>query len=261
MRSQLPSNREVHEAFPAEPSTRYDRAAFGWVVAFYASYGALLMGWLPGWAFAALGVVAIVRNFNALHEAFHAVERPSLFTRARRVPIVMAPWQLGYRELRKNHREHHAHEGGERDPDRYLIVGNPLWALLQAFTQPEQSVVRYVSRKGVDAPLAMTLAWHGAIWVVLALVSPWEWFLLYNAVTRFGNTAAWWIFDYWLHQEALYHRLEALPMPGVVVRAWALLFSRPNIEGVRHHYLHHTYPFVPDRRLPELAARLRTPAE
>jgi fatty acid desaturase len=249
------SNREVHAEFAPDTSARYDRAAFGWVVVFYAAYAALLGGLVPGWAFFALGTVAIVRNFNALHEAFHAVDvKGSIFVRARAVPIVMAPWQLGYAELKNNHTHHHRHEGGDEDPDRYLIRGNPLWTLLMALTQPEQSVVRYVRRKGWSWSLGATLAFHAAVWVGLALVSPLELFVLYNVVTRFGNTAAWWIFDYLLHLDALYYRLEALPMPRPLRWAWAALFSHSNIKGVLHHYLHHRYPFVPDRRLPELAA-------
>lgn len=43
-------------------------------------------------------------------------------------------------------------------------------------------------------------------------------------------------------------------MPKPLKWAWAGLFSHSNIQGVLHHYLHHKYPFVPDRRLPELAA-------
>lgn len=248
------SNKEVYALFQPDAALRYDAASLGWALAFYGSYGLAVAGWSPLWVFAAVGVVAIVRNFNALHEAFHALDRePSALAWGRWLSIAMAPWQLGYRELKKNHREHHAHEGSEQDPDRYLIEGGPLWSLWQAFTQPEQSVVRYIRRCGVDRRLALTLALHAAMWCALWAVSSWQEFLLYNAVARFGNTAAWWIFDYWLHQDALYYRLRALPVPRAIVWVWGLLFSWPNIHGVMHHYLHHKYPFVPDRRLPELA--------
>ncbi len=248
-------NKQVYAAFKPDASTRYDRAALGWTCVFYLSYATLCLGWIPGWAFFALGVIAIVRNFNALHEAFHAVDdRGSLWVKARALPIVMAPWQLGYKELKNNHTFHHRHEGGEQDPDRYLIRGNALWTLLMAFTQPEQSVVRYIRRKGWSRELCLKLVFHAVIWVALAIVSPWELFVLYNVVTRFGNTAAWWIFDYLLHLDALYYRLESLPFPRVFKWSWALLFSHSNIKGVLHHYLHHKYPFVPDRKLPELAA-------
>lgn len=249
------TNKEVYASFAPDDSARYDRAAFGWTAAFYLAYAALLLGALPGWAFFAIGTIAIVRNFNALHEAFHAKESErSFFVRMRALPIVMAPWQLGYEALKNNHTHHHRHEGGELDPDRYLIRGNALWALLMAFTQPEQSVVRFIRRKGMSQSLALGLVFHAAIWVTLAIVSPWEVFVLYNVVTRFGNTAAWWIFDYLLHLERLYYRLESLPFPRVLTWTWAALFSHSNIKSVLHHYLHHRYPFVPDRRLPELAA-------
>lgn len=249
------SNKQVHEAFAPDGSRVYDRAAAGWTAVFYLSYALLLLDVLPGWAFFALGVIAIVRNFNALHEAFHAVdEEGTAWIAMRAVPIVMAPWQLGYDALRNNHVHHHRHEGGEQDPDRYLIRGNPLWTLLMAFTQPEQSVVRHVRRKGWSKKLVMGLCFHAAIWVALGVVSPWESFVLYNVVTRFGNTAAWWIFDYLLHLDRLYYRLESLPFPRVFEWTWAALFSHSNIKGVLHHYLHHKYPFVPDRKLPELAS-------
>lgn len=248
-------NKQVYAAFKPDESTRYDRAALGWTLCFYVSYALLVWGPLPGWAFFGIGVVAIVRNFNALHEAFHAVDdKGGVWLRGRALPIAMAPWQLGYKELKNNHTFHHRHEGGGEDPDRYLIQGNPLWTLLMAFTQPEQSVVRYIRRKGLSGELGIKLAVHAAIWIVLAIVSPWELFVLYNVVTRFGNTAAWWIFDYLLHLDALYYKLESLPMPRPVQWTWALLFSHSNIKSVLHHYLHHKYPFVPDRELPALAA-------
>ena len=246
--------KQVYALFAPDGALRYDAAALGWALSFYTAYALFLAEVLPGWAFFGWGTIAIVRNFNALHEAFHALDRrANALSWGRWVAIVMAPWQLGYRELKKNHREHHAHEGGPRDPDRYLITGSPLWALLQSLTQPEQSVIRTVARRGLDRRLIATLALYASVWGALAWVSTWQQFLLYNAVARFGNTAAWWIFDYLLHQPALYRRLAALPMPRLEVGEWALLFSTSNIRGVRHHYLHHKYPFVPDRRLPELA--------
>lgn len=248
------SNKQVHDAFKPDASLAYDRAAFGWTAMFYTSYALLLLDFIPGWAFFVVGVIAIVRNFNALHEAFHAVDtRGTFWITMRAVPIVMAPWQLGYHALRNNHIHHHRHEGDKQDPDYYLIHGNPVWTLLMALTQPEQSVLRYIRRKGLTKKLALELLFHAAIWIGLAIISPWELFVLYNVVTRFGNTAAWWIFDYLLHLDKLYYRLKSLPFPRAFEFVWAVLFSHSNIKGVLHHYLHHKYPFVPDRNLPELA--------
>ncbi len=256
------TTREVYAEFRPDHAAGYDGVALGWALLFYTSFAALVAGWLPGWAFFAIGVIAIVRNFNALHEGFHASqEGHNPMQWSRWVSVVMGPLMLGYRELRRNHIKHHQHEGGADDPDAYLVNGHPLIGLFNALTQPEQSVVTHLHLYGLDARLAITLTLHLAAYGAIFAASDLETFALYNLTVRFGNTAAWWIFDYWLHQDEAYYRLNTLPFPRTLAWAWAALFSKNNLIGVQHHYIHHKYPFVPDRDLARLAARLAQAAQ
>ncbi|GAA6138901.1 hypothetical protein NBRC116583_26480 [Arenicella sp. 4NH20-0111] len=253
----LPASKEIIKQYPAEQASKYDRAALGWSIVFYLTVLLTAGGSLPISVFIVVGFLALIRNFNALHEAFHADERgQSLWRLGRFLPIVVAPWQLGYYELKNNHIYHHRFEGESGDPDRYLIKGTGAWTLLMAFTQPEQSVIRYLKRKGLDIRLACILTMNAVIWALLLLILPWHVFIIYTLVARFANAAVWWIFDYWLHHELAYRIPSAVRFNRVAELIWSGLFSQSNFQGVAHHKLHHKYPFVPDSKLRELEREL-----
>jgi len=249
--------REVARRYPADDAERLDAIAGGWALVFCGAWAALVAGWLPAWAFVLIGLPAFIRNFNALHESFHARRRHDRAWLGRRLTLVTGPLMLGYAALRDNHRRHHAWTGhAGRDPDHYLLSG-PWWvALLNALSQPEQSVVRYVARCGWSRALVGDLVLHASLFAAVAWVgwgAPLVWWLL---VTRAGNAASWFIFDWCIHHPRLWGSDRGPRLPSALRRAWALAFSRNNLYGVEHHHVHHQYPFVPDAKLPRLAAEL-----
>lgn len=254
---ELPHNREILRRYPADGTSKYDRASLCWAIVFYLSFLLCSDGLLSVELFCLFGVIALTRNFNALHEAFHADQRGgSFWIYGRILPIIIAPWQLGFRELKNNHIYHHRFDGKPGDPDLYLIEGSAFKAFLMALTQPEQSVFRYIKRKGLDRQLVLSLGLHGGMWVSLCVITPWSLFIIYNLVARFANTIVWWVFDYWLHQQYAYRFPSPLKPFNIIAIVWSSLFSRPNLNGVLYHYLHHRYPFVPDSRLASLQQEL-----
>jgi fatty acid desaturase len=80
----------------------------------------------------------------------------------------------------------------------------------------------------------------------------WPGALLYNLMTRVGNTAAFFVFSWVVHHPGHY-QIRPPRFPAKVGAAWALLFGRENLRGIRFHYLHHCFPHVPDRDLPALS--------
>ena len=250
--------REVARRYAADDGERLDAIAGAWALTFYVAFAAMVVGWLPPWAFAAIGLPAFIRNFNALHEAFHARRDRDRAWLGRRLMVVTSPLMLGYGPLRDNHLQHHTWAGqAGRDPDHYLLAG-PWWkALLAAFTQPEQAVFRYAARRGASASLVAEVSAHAAAFGVIAWVGWGAPLLWWIGVTRVGNAASWFIFDWCLHHPRRWGDDGPPPLPAALRVVWMGLLSRENLYGVEYHHVHHQYPFVRDLDLPRLSEELR----
>jgi len=250
--------RAIADRYPAGNGDRFDLLAAFWSVVFYVAYGLYVGGVLAGWAFGVIGVCAFVRNFNALHEGFHARRPTGRYRWARHLFVVASPFMLGYRPLKENHTLHHTWaQQPERDPDAYLAYG-PWWrALFNAVTQPEQSFVRYVWRRGWSREVIGRFALHSAVFAAVCVVGGWDGFVAWVLVTRVGNTASWFIFDWILHQDWAWHRWGAPGIPQPVRLVWIALLGEDNLLGVEFHHVHHHYPFVPGLDLPRLGEELQ----
>lgn len=248
---------EVAARFPAGDGDRYDALAGWWALVFYGLFAAYVAGWLPVWAFVPLGVCAFVRNFNALHEGFHATRATGRWRWARHLFVITSPFMLGYGPLLRNHSEHHTWaQQPEHDPDAYLAYG-PWWrALFNAITQPEQGFFRYVSRKGVSGEIVGRFAVHSAVFALVVSVGGAAGALAWVVTTRIGNTASWFIFDWILHQDWAWGRFGAPGLPQPLRRVWSLRLGEDNLLGVEYHHVHHHYPFVPGPALPALGELL-----
>lgn len=250
--------REAARRYPPDDGERLDARAGLWALVVYATWGLSVAGALPAWTFAAVGLPAFIRNFNALHESFHARRASDRAWWGRRLMVVTGPLMLGYGSLRDNHRRHHTWAGqAGRDPDHYLLHG-PWWAaLLSALTQPEQGVVRYVARHGWSRRVVADLLLHASAFTVIVVVgwgAPLLWWL---GVTRVGNAASWFIFSWCLHHPARWGDDGPPRLPAALRLAWVALLSRDNLHGVEYHHVHHQYPFVRDSDLPRLSEELR----
>jgi len=244
----------------------FDRLAAMWAMAVYGLYAGYVAGVVPGWLFVPLGVCAFVRNFNALHEGFHAPRATGRWRRWRHLFVVTSPFMLGYHPLKRNHSEHHTWaQQPDRDPDAYLAYG-PWWrALFNAITQPEQGFFRYLCRHDFSRELWARLLIHSAVFASLAVASlvglgHLGGLLAWVLMTRIGNTASWFIFDWVLHHPAVWGRWSPPGLPRPLRAVWALLFGEDNLLGVEYHFVHHHYHFVPGQGLPGLAQEVRARA-
>ena len=247
----------VARRYFADDGERLDALAGVWAAVFYLSWAALLLQWLPPVAFAVIGLVAFIRNFNALHEAFHARRRRDRAWLGRVLMVVTSPLMLSYGPLRDNHLQHHTWAGqAGRDPDHYLLSGPWHVALLHALTQPEQGVFRYVRRCGWSWRLATTLLGHTIVFGAIAFVGWGAPLLWWVGVTRVGNAASWFIFDWCLHHPRRWGDDGPPGLPAPLRWVWVVLLSRDNLYGVEFHHVHHQYPFVRDADLPRLSEEL-----
>ena len=257
------ADRDIAASFPPESAARCETLALWWHAALLASWAALVHGALSSGVFFLVGLCAFVRNFNALHELSHAPDaRRSPLSRLRFLMyIVSSPVQLSYDETAKNHRAHHAFIGDAlRDPDAYLNTGKWWRAIVNAATQPEQSLFRWVRQEGWSRRVGYLLAWNCTVITALYYVGGLRGLAFWLALTRVASVAVWFIFDWILHHDRVWGRAP-VSLPSAVVPLWVLLFGRDNLCAVQFHALHHRFPYVRDRGLPRLSASLRERSE
>ena len=252
-----PATGEIRVRRPAavyeqDPVGRYEPRLLGWSLGFYACYFVAVAGLVPMWAMLVPGVVCFLRYFNNAHESLHADMRGSGRHPARRLIVVVGPIYLGYDELRELHFAHHREVDSPSDPDRGMLYSSPWRTLLGCLVQPEQYVLAYIRRNGLRPRLAAAMATRAVVYAALMWLGGWPGALLYNLMTRIGNTAAFFVFSWWVHRPEHY-QLRPPRFPAAVGAAWALLFGRECLRGIRFHYLHHRFPHVPDRHLPALS--------
>lgn len=255
---QDPLIKELVARFSGEREFRCDAIALLWHGVLLGAFGLLCVGALSPTMFIVIGLCAYVRNFNAIHQASHARRsRRNPLRRLRRlVMVVHSPLQLGFAELARVHRQHHAFTGdAERDP--HVAVNDASWSTAagHACVAPEMSLVGYVQREGkISGGLAVGLLYNvvmcaALVWFAEAQIVWWI------AVTRLGSTAAWFIFDWILHHPSVW-RSPAYTPGRLFAAVWSLMFGRENLNATRFHVLHHRYAFVADRELPALARLL-----
>lgn len=170
------------------------------------------------------------------------------------VMIVHSPFQLGYNELARNHRLHHAYPRDlEHDPEASLNSGHWYRAAPNASVQPELVALQYLRRGGAVRPgLAALLIYNCAMLAGLLALGGAN-IIWWIAVTRLGSTATWFIFDWILHHPRVYEVRPRHAFPRALAWLWIAMFSRANFNATRFHALHHTYPAVADNQLPALA--------
>ncbi len=250
------SVRRLAGFYPADPVRRYETPLLGWALAFYACYFVTVAGLVPMWAMLAPGVVCFIRYFNRAHESLHADVRGNAGKHpARWLMVIVSPIYLGYDQLRELHLAHHREVDTPSDPDQFMLHASAWRAMLACVVQPEQYLVAYIRRCGLRPRVAAQLALRTGVYAGLMWLGGWPGALLYNLMTRIGNTAAFFIFSWVVHQPEHY-QLRPPRFPAWMASVWAPLFGRESLLGVRFHYLHHRFPHVPDRHLPALSHEL-----
>lgn len=243
--------------YPPDPVRRYEPAMLGYALAFYAVVIPGMLGLLPFWAAFGFGAVFLLRFFNRFHELIHADTKntPSGHL-ARVVLILMGPLHLGYREHRTMHLLHHREEGSPQDPDHLMLHHSGLRSAVFCVFQPELFFVEYVRRFGLSRREAAALAARVGVYAGLMWLGGWPGVLLYNLTVRTGNTIAWFVFGWLLHGPWFWGQVRPPRFPAPLALVWVLLVGRENLFGMRFHFLHHVFPHIPDRHLPEVSRRL-----
>lgn len=232
------------------PPFRFVRIALFWHVVLLAAWWGLCHGAVGlAWVLLPLAAAAYVRNFNALHQLTHTKIPRHLGLEVGRwlAMIVHSPLQYGHMEVAHDHRLHHAHPGSHaRDPNAYLN-NVPWWqALINAATQPEQAVCRWVWQRGWSRRLSLVILSNTAIFAGLYFASGLRGLLIWTALVRIGSVSVWFVFDWVLHHPRVWGREIAGIMPRPLKLVWWGLFGRENLNGVLYHARHHQHPQVPD---------------
>jgi fatty acid desaturase len=243
--------------FPPDPARRHETPMLLYALGFYGCYLVAIAGWVPMWAAGVLGTIFLFRNFNQAHEMMHAdVKGERRGHPARALLIVQGPLYPGYREMRELHLLHHREEGTVRDPDERMMSDSPLRAFFWCVVQPELYVVEYVRRFGVSRRFAAGMAARSAVYFALMWLGGWWGFVMYNAMTRVGNGLIFFVFSWVVHQPYFWGQVRPPRLPDLVAWLWVKLVSFDNLVGIRFHFLHHVFPHIPDRHLPEVSRRL-----
>lgn len=249
------------DIYPSDLRGRYENAILGWGLVFYALYFLFVAELLPGWAFGVLGVPVFVRYFNSSHEALHADQRGAKWHPARDLLVLVSPIYGGREALEDIHMVHHREDDGPGDPDRPLMQPNWWRAALWCLIQPEVYAVWELRHRGLTWSQGLRMTVHALVWIALMWLGGWRGLIAYNVVVRIANGLAWFVFAWVVHRPGRYGQVNPPSFPAVLRWPWIALVGRENYYGVRFHYLHHLFPAVPDRYLPELAGRLsQTPS-
>ena len=221
-------------------------------LALYAVLAAALAGVLPAWALVLAVPWLYVRLSLALHELLHIRDADTIPTFHRLAMIFDTPFGLGFREHRAIHLRHHRFGGGERDPERFQIVGGHLRAFVNALITPEHALVDWVRVHGIDAPLARDACFRLACFCVAAAINPVV-FVVYWITLRASIGGAGFVFHHLLHNRGGKRPgTYALPAPGWLVRAAAVVLGDEPLLILTRHRSHHLWPDVRVRDLPAL---------
>jgi len=249
--------RHAREQYPADPASRYETAMLAYALGFYGCYAAAIAGAVPMWAGGAVGVLCLLRYFNQAHAMMHAdVRRERRWHPARWVLIIMGPLYLGYRELRASHLLHHREEGSGRDPDVLMMCESPFKAALWCLLQPELTTIDYFRQFRWRGRAVVGLGLQCAAYGGLMWLGGWPGLVLYNVMTRVGNGLAFFVFAWVVHTPWLWGQVRPPRMPALLAQIWVVLIGWDNLVATRFHFLHHVFPHIPDRCLPEVSRRL-----
>lgn len=244
---------DVHRRFPPKEIGNRDYLMTSRIALGYFLYIVMVLEYLPVWAFMCLFVPVWIRAFNRTHQTWHAVGKSGrIMTLVHYVNLVMSPFQLGSKEIRLDHLDHHRFVGTEEDTDFWLTNQSSVaYALFLSVLQTEIAYFRHIKQRGWNAGMAwLTVRNIVQCGVIVAIGGKLAiaWFV----AARIANTITWFVFDYQLHRPSFYENGKRFALPPVIRTLWGIVFSFDNRDGVEEHYLHHCFAFVPDCHLAEL---------
>jgi hypothetical protein len=248
-------------SFPAEftvtelDALGYSRGCMVGTGLLIGGYGAAIAHLIPPWALPLLVLLVMPRWMINVHELLHIYSEQQLnrFICLMGVsPVPLSLVTLSYGEIRAQHFAHHAAPTTEHDPDRYHIQGNWWQVIVNAFTSPEQSAVRWIAAHGLTPHLAFDLVVKAGVLVGLVWwggsLFLWFWVSL-RLVYGLGDLA---FFRFVHHQHGAYGNFQ-LTLPQPLIALGEILFGSTVVQTTLNHDIHHQNPYIAARSL--VAAR------
>jgi fatty acid desaturase len=215
------------------------------------SYGLAVQGILPIAGLVLVVILALPRWIISIHELMHIYDDQQISRWVGLMgvsPVPLSVLTLSYSQLRAIHWEHHLDPASPADPDAYHIRGPVWWAFLNALTVPEQSVIRWLTTRGLSVSLTLDL-------VIKAV--------LLGAIAWWGGATFWWfwvtlrlvygIADFAFFRCVHHHQGEygtfGLSLPAVWVRLGEGVFGKTVVHATLNHDLHHQAPGLAARSL------------
>lgn len=224
-------------------------------LALYGCFAAFALGALGLYWMAALTSVLVTRWMIAFHELLHlrSAEQLDFFTRL--LPIPFAPLNIGYREYRMIHAEHHRYTATAEDPDAFHILGGHLKALFGAVTLHEQQLYRYIKRFGLSSELLVMAGVRLVVFVVLLVMLPQQ-FLLWWLVLRLTYTVNDFVFFHLVHYRTGNYGTYPIPLPSFILYPLIGIYGIDVVYATMHHDLHHDHQRIAAKYLQTVAAQL-----
>jgi hypothetical protein len=200
----------------------------------------VLAGWLPLWSFPLIAPIWMARMMIGRHELIHVRKETQVdfFTRLWPVLAMVTPFSAGFREYRLFHHRHHQYMLTGDDPDLHQIEGSLLNGWLQCLTSPEQTLIRWVMERGIDAALVRDVFLRALFFFAMAALCGRN-FLWYWVPLRLTYGTALFLFSYVLHRRGARYGVFRIELPPVGVKLFCLLFGRVGWLAVCNHDLHH----------------------
>lgn len=243
-----------HNAVPAAHLTtqtdavRYRTLSLVWLALIYLHVVIALVGRVPSWSLIFSMGVLVPRWMLSIHELFHISNDREVDPLTRLLPLLLTPFQLGYREHRNIHFRHHRYMATPLDPEYFQLRGSKLWGFINALTVPEQSFIRWIIQQGMDAELMRGVLLRLSLFVLLVVVSK-SIFLWYWLPIRLAYGVSSFSFFYCLHRRGESYGVYPQKFSRRAAWLFALFFGHDSLMATCHHDLHHATPGIAVRYL------------
>lgn len=205
---------------------------------------------VPLWTFCIAAPMYVSRWMLGLHETFHLVnlQNTNLFIRLHM--LITTPFSIGYKEQRDIHMRHHAYTLKDKDPDFYLVSGNFFTAFLKATLSPEIATYKWVRDNGMDKQLMLGMTFRFIIFLLFIWYLGWT-SLWYFIPVRLAYAGSMFSITFLLHRKEGRYGTFTPYFGRFLEFIMQLYFGRAALNTLKYHDIHHDYPRIAERKLPE----------
>jgi fatty acid desaturase len=198
---------------------------------------------IPFWVMALTMPVIVPRWMLAVHELFHVRKSEQVNFIVQLLPMVFTPFPLGYKQYQEIHAGHHRFMCSKDDPEFFQLRGGYLTGLFNASTVPEQAVIRWVTKHGVDSQLVVTMLLNATLFVACVNFAGWN-FLWFWIPVRISYGLSNFAFFYALHRRGSSYGVYSVQLPKFVKQLYMLILGYDALLATCYHDLHHHNPRI-----------------